>query len=150
MRVLNILATAWKRAAYRKREQQKWYAGETISLGIGQGYNSFTMLQLAHATATLAAGGERHTPHIAKVVESHENGERRRLIGDTLPPLPWKPEHVAVVHRAMYGVTQEGTAARVFAKAPYRSGGKTGTSQVIAIKQGEKYNAARIDERAAR
>jgi penicillin-binding protein 2 len=69
------------------------------------------------------------------------------LAGDALPPLPWKPEHVAFIHKALYGVTQEGTSARVFAGAPYQSGGKTGTAQGIAIKQGEKYNASRIDER---
>ena len=50
-------STEWKRNAYRKKELQKWYAGETISLGIGQGYNAFTMLQLAQATVTVAAGG---------------------------------------------------------------------------------------------
>uniref|UniRef100_UPI002FC7860F penicillin-binding protein 2 n=1 Tax=Hydrogenophaga sp. TaxID=1904254 RepID=UPI002FC7860F len=56
-------STRWKRAAYRKTEQQKWYAGETISLGIGQGYNNFTMLQLALATGTVANNGVKMKPH---------------------------------------------------------------------------------------
>jgi penicillin-binding protein 2 len=140
-------STAWKRKAYRKKEQQKWYAGETISLGIGQGYNAFTMLQLAQAMATVAAGGQRHPPHVVKAVEHYESGVPRRLVGEELPALPWKPEHVAFIHQALYGVTQEGTSARSFAGAPYKSAGKTGTAQVIAIKEGEKYNASKLDER---
>ena len=140
-------STEWKRRNYRKKEQQKWYAGETISLGIGQGYNAFTMLQLAQATATLAAGGQRYTPHLVKVVENFETRAQRRQIGEALPSLPWKPEDVAFIRRAMFGVTQEGTSARSFASAPYQSGGKTGTAQVIAIGKNEKYNANLIDER---
>ncbi|HEX6361632.1 MAG TPA: penicillin-binding protein 2, partial [Albitalea sp.] len=140
-------STEWKRTAYRRKEQQKWYAGETISIGIGQGYNTFTMLQLAQATAIVAAGGQRYKPHLVRAVENVETRQQRRLSGEALPPLPLKPEHVAVIHNAMYGVTQEGTSARSFAKAPYRTGGKTGTAQVIAIKANEKYDASKIDER---
>ncbi|HKH67753.1 MAG TPA: penicillin-binding transpeptidase domain-containing protein, partial [Reyranella sp.] len=140
-------STEWKRNAYRKKEAQKWYAGETISLGIGQGYNAFTMLQLAQATASMAAGGQRRTPHLVRAVEHYENRTPQLLTFKDPPPLPWKPEHVAVIHNALFGVTQEGTAARSFANAPYKTGGKTGTAQVIEIKANEKYNAARIDER---
>ena len=140
-------STEWKKRAYRKKEQQKWYAGETISLGIGQGYNAFTMLQLAQATATVAAGGRRHTPHVVKSIEHYESREPRRLVGDELPALGWKPEHVAFIHQALFGVTQEGTSARSFVNAPYRSAGKTGTAQVIEIKANEKYNASKVDER---
>jgi penicillin-binding protein 2 len=140
-------STEWKRKAYRQKEQQKWYAGETISLGIGQGYNTFTMLQLAQAMATVAAGGRHYTPHIVKSIEHYESREPRRVIRNELPPLNWKPEHVAFIHQALYGVTQEGTSARSFAKAPYRTGGKTGTAQVIEIKANEKYNASKVDER---
>ncbi len=140
-------STEWKRKAYRQKDQQKWYAGETISLGIGQGYNAFTMLQLAQATATVAAAGHRHTPHLVKAVENYESRVPRRLVGDELPPLPWKAEHVAFIHQALYGVTQEGTSARSFVNAPYKSAGKTGTAQVVEIKANEKYNASRVEER---
>ena len=140
-------STAWKRNAYRKKEAQKWYAGETISLGIGQGYNAFTMLQLAQATAALASGGERFKPHVVKLVENFETREQRRSVGEALPRLAWKAEDVAFVRKAMYGVTQEGTSRTSFVGAPYQSGGKTGTAQVIAIKQDQKYNAKDIDER---
>ncbi|MCE9660487.1 MAG: penicillin-binding protein 2 [Burkholderiales bacterium] len=139
-------STEWKRTAYKKKEAQKWYAGETISLGIGQGYNTFTMLQLAQATATMAAGGQRHLPHLVRAIEHYESRAPEVLAFKDPPALGWKPEHVAVIHNALYGVTQEGTSAKVFAGAPYKSGGKTGTAQVIAIKQNEKYNAAKLDE----
>jgi penicillin-binding protein 2 len=140
-------STEWKRTSYRKKEQQKWYAGETISLGIGQGYNNFTMLQLAQAQAIVAAGGKRFTPHLVRRIEHYDNRKVKPLPLMELEPLRWKPEHVAVIRNAYYGVTQEGTSARSFVNAPYKSGGKTGTSQVIAIKAGEKYNASKIDER---
>jgi penicillin-binding protein 2 len=140
-------STEWKRTAYRKKEMQKWYAGETISLGIGQGYNTFTMLQLAQATAIVAAGGKRYKPHLVRAVENVETRAQRKLSGEALPPLAFKPEHVQVIHQAYYGVTQEGTSARSFLNAPYKSGGKTGTAQVIAIKANEKYDASKIDER---
>ena len=140
-------STEWKRKAYRKREQQKWYAGETISLGIGQGYNAFTMLQLAQATAAIASGGRRFKPHLVQTIDNFTTRAQHRQIGEELPPLHWRPQDVAFIHRAMYGVTQEGTAARSFVKADYKSGGKTGTAQVIAIGKNEKYNAKLLDER---
>jgi penicillin-binding protein 2 len=140
-------STEWKRNAYKKKELQKWYAGETISLGIGQGQNTFTMLQLAQAMAAVASGGQRFKPHLVKIVENFETRQQRRAIGEALPPLDWKPEHVAFIRRAMFGVTQEGTGRPAFLNAPYQAGGKTGTAQVIGIKQGEKYNASKIDER---
>jgi penicillin-binding protein 2 len=136
----------WKRNTYKRPEQRKWYAGETISLGIGQGYNSFTMLQLASATATLVAYGERYKPRLVREIEDVVTRERRSVSGEALPPVPLKPEHVDVVRRAMVGVTLEGTSARVFAGAPYTSGGKTGTAQAVTIRQNEKYNAAKLAE----
>ncbi|MDH5539881.1 MAG: penicillin-binding protein 2, partial [Rhizobacter sp.] len=139
-------STAWKRRAFRSAEQQRWYAGETISLGIGQGYNSFSMLQLATATATLASGGQRFSPRLVREVEDVVTHERRRVAGDALEPLALKAEHVEVVRRAMYGVTQEGTTTRVFAGAPYKSGGKTGTAQAVGVKANEKYVASKIEE----
>jgi penicillin-binding protein 2 len=140
-------STEWKRTAYKKKEAQKWYAGETISLGIGQGYNAFTMLQLAQAEATVAASGQRFTPHLVRAVENYDTRASRLLSFPPLAPLEWKPEHVAFIHNALYGVTQEGTSARSFVNAPYKSGGKTGTAQVIEIKANEKYNASKLDER---
>ena len=140
-------STDWKRTAYRKPEQQRWYAGETISLGIGQGYNSFTMLQLAQATSTLVNQGVKMRPHLVREVVDVETRESRRIAQEPVAQLPYKPEHLAVIRKALEGVNLEGTSATSFAGAPYTSGGKTGTAQVFTVKQNEKYNAARIDER---
>jgi penicillin-binding protein 2 len=139
-------STEWKRRAYKRPEMQKWYAGETISLGIGQGYNNFTALQLAYATATLASGGQRFKPRLVREIEDVVTRERKRVAFDAVDPLPFKREHVELVTRAMYGVTQEGTSVRSFIGAPYKSGGKTGTAQAVSIKANEKYNAAKMEE----
>ncbi len=139
-------STDWKRNTYKRPEQQKWYAGETISLGIGQGYNSFTLLQLASATATLAAGGVRHVPHLAKAQQDALSLQWHDLPQAPGQRLGYKPENVALVLRAMVGVTLEGTSRGVFAGAPYLSGGKTGTAQAVTIGQKSKYNATKLAE----
>jgi penicillin-binding protein 2 len=139
-------STDWKRRAYRRADQQKWYAGETISLGIGQGYNTFTPLQMAQAMATLAGGGQRFKPHLVKEVIDVVNGQRRPVAAQPLPPVPIKPEHLAVVRNAMVGVNIEGTGATAFRGAGYVSGGKTGTAQVVGIKADEKYSASKVAE----
>ncbi len=139
-------STEWKKRAYKRPEQQKWYAGETISLGIGQGYNNFTMLQLASAMSTLVSGGQRFQPRLVREVEDVISHERKFVAHEAVEPLPYKPEHVELITRAMYGVTQEGTSVRSFVGAPYKSGGKTGTAQAVGIKANEKYNAAALDE----
>ena len=138
---------AWKRASYKRPEQQRWYAGETISLGIGQGYNSFTMLQLAQATGIVANRGVRHTPHIGLATENAVTGVRTPLPRPPGQRLALDPAHIEHVVRAMVGVTQEGTSTRVFAGAPYLSAGKTGTAQAVTIGQKDKYDARKLEER---
>ena len=138
---------AWKKKRFRKREQQKWYAGETISIGIGQGYNSYTPLQLAAATATLANDGLMFRPHIVNYLDEVRTGERTFIEPKPLRKLDVKAEHIAVIKEAMIGVNKEGTGRRAFAGAPYVAGGKTGTAQVIGIKPGEKYVESKVAER---
>lgn len=137
---------AWKRNAYKRADQQRWYPGETISLGIGQGYNSFTMLQLAHATTTLAGGGIRHTPHLALAIEDAVTRESRPPPVAPSVDLGYKPAHVQVILKAMQEVTTEGTSTRVFAGAGYNSGGKTGTAQAVTIGQKDRYDAKKLEE----
>ncbi len=137
----------WKMARFKRPEQQKWYAGETISIGIGQGYNAYTPAQLALAMATLANNGAMFKPRLVSNVDNTRTGERRTLEPQLVPQVPLKPEHVEFVKRAMAGVTKEGTGARAFAGAQYSSGGKTGTAQVIALKQNEKYEESKVAER---
>jgi penicillin-binding protein 2 len=136
-------STAWK----ERRFKQKWYPGETISIGIGQGYNSFTLLQLAHATANLANDGVVMKPHLVKEVEDLRTGERRLTVPKESYRIPVKPGHMKFVRDAMVDVNISGTGRVAFQGAPYKVGGKTGTAQVISIKQGEKYNEARTAER---
>jgi penicillin-binding protein 2 len=139
-------STTWKRENYRRPEQKRWYAGETISLGIGQGYNSFTMLQVAKALATVVSDGQRHQPRLVREIEDMVSRDRRPPPREPLTPLAIKPEHAEVIREAMYGVTQQGTSTRVFMGAGYTSGGKTGTAQAVGLRQNERYNAARLDE----
>jgi penicillin-binding protein 2 len=137
---------AWKRRTYKRPEQQRWYAGETISLGIGQGYNSFTMLQLAQATAIVANKGIKHKPHLGLATEDAVSRQRHALPLPESENLGLNPAHIDAVNRAMVGVTVEGTSTRVFAGAPYTSGGKTGTAQAVTIGQKDKYDARKMEE----
>jgi penicillin-binding protein 2 len=140
-------STDWKRTTYKKAEQQRWYSGETISLGIGQGYNSFTMLQLAHATATIANNGLKMRPHIVREVLDVETKAPTPVAKEPIGQLQLSLENLDIIKRAMIGVNIQGTSATSFVGAQYVSAGKTGTAQVFTVKQNEKYNAATVDER---
>jgi penicillin-binding protein 2 len=137
----------WKRKRFRKPDQQKWYAGETISVGIGQGYNAYTPLQMAQATAALANNGVIYRPHLVNYIENIRSGERTLVEPKIERAITLKPENIEFIKRALAGVNIEGTGARAFAKAEYTSGGKTGTAQVVAMKQNEKYDERRVTER---
>ncbi len=136
----------WKRKYYKRPEQKKWYAGETISLGIGQGYNSFTMLQLAQAVTTVANLGVKHKPQLVIATQDATTHVRTPVTAAPTEDLGFNPDNVAIVRKAMVGVTQEGTSARAFAGAGYLSAGKTGTAQAVALNKNEKYNASKMDE----
>ena len=137
---------AWKKRRFRRPDQQKWYAGETISVGIGQGYNAYTPLQMAHAITTLANDGVMYRPHIVNYIEDIVTRNRAMVEAPPQARLEVKPEHLKFIKDALVGVNKEGTGARAFAATEYVSAGKTGTAQVIAIKQGEKYVASKIAE----
>ena len=135
---------AWK----MKRFKQKWFVGDTVSVGIGQGYNLATPLQLAVATATLANQGDQMQPQLVRQIQNAKSGVITPLAPNTISKLPIKPENLALIGNAMVDVARPGgTAARAAAGAPYTIAGKTGTAQVVAIKQGEKYVESRVAER---
>jgi penicillin-binding protein 2 len=140
----------WKRQRFAGKnfrdEHRKWYLGDSISAGIGQGYNAFTPIQLAHAIAMIAADGVGFTPHLVKTVQNVKTGEVRDIARDPASRLTVKPEHLAIIRNALVGVNKEGTSAAAFKGAQYVSGGKTGTAQVFSLK-GEKYSEHHIDER---
>ena len=134
----------WKQRRFR----QKWYVGDTISIGIGQGYNVTTLLQLANATAIIANRGTVWRPHLVNTIQDATSRAQRAVLAEPLRRIDFKRENWAVVQAAMVGVTSPGgTGHRAFADAKYIVGGKTGTSQVVAIKQGQRYDASRLDER---
>jgi penicillin-binding protein 2 len=139
-------STDWKRNYYKKPEQKKWYGGETISLGIGQGYNTFTMLQLASATATLANGGMQFKPRVVTATQDALTHSQTQVGAQQPLNLGYKPEHVEVIHKGLVGVVTSGTSARVFAGAGYTSAGKTGTAQAVTIGQKDKYDAGKLSE----
>ena len=134
---------AWK----EKRYHQQWYPGDTISAGIGQGYVLVTPLQLAFAVATLANNGVAYQPHVVKEIE-HSGGHEEQV--PLAPPvdLHLNPQDVALVKSAMMAVTKPGgTAVAANYGTPYDIAGKTGTAQVVGVKQGEKYDASALSER---
>ena len=131
-----------------KRHKQKWYAGDTISVGIGQGYNLATPLQLAFATAILAGNGTAYRPHLVKKVLDNNNEVVREIVTQPLYTLNLNAANLATVRNALIDVTRPGgTAAAAGAGAAYTFAGKTGTSQVVGMKQGEKYVESKIQER---
>jgi len=132
---------AWK----RERFKDKWYLGDSISAGIGQGYNSFTPVQQAQAIAIIANDGVALAPHLVKSVENVRDGTVRQIALQPTQALNVRPEHLEVIKNALIGVPREGTSARAFVGTQYISAGKTGTAQVYSLK-GEKYSA-RVDER---
>jgi len=136
-------SSEWK----ERRFHQKWFGGETISIGIGQGYNSFTLLQLAHATATLANGGVVMKPHVVRAIEDPRTGALQLTVRSESGRIKLNPLNVDFIRNAMVDVDLSGTGRAAFAGAPYRAAGKTGTAQVVGIAQNEKYNENKIDER---
>ena len=137
----------WKMKRFRRPEQQKWYAGETISIGIGQGYNAYTPIQLAQAVATIANGGSVYRPHLVAHIDNPGSGARRESSPELVRRIPAQDKNIEFVKEAMAGVNKEGTGRWAFAGAQYTSGGKTGTAQVVAMKQNEEYDEKKVAER---
>ncbi|HRE18583.1 MAG TPA: penicillin-binding protein 2 [Rhodocyclaceae bacterium] len=137
----------WKQSRFKKKEQQKWYSGETISVGIGQGYNAYSTLHMAHALANIVNYGKVFRPHLVHTITNPTTGEVRQVEAQPIRQIALKPEHVEFVKNAMAGVVKEGTGARAFAGAAYESGGKTGTAQVFSLKGGQKYVSGQLKER---
>lgn len=140
-------STEWKRRAFKRPEMQKWFPGDTISVGIGQGYNAYTPLQLAHAIATLANDGVVMKPHLVKAIENAKTGLRVLTVPKESFRIALKAKNLEVIKNALVGVNREGTGAAAFKGAEYVSAGKTGTAQLFKIKENEKYRAGSVNER---
>jgi penicillin-binding protein 2 len=131
-----------------RRFQQKWFPGDTISVGIGQGYNLATPMQLAHATSVLANRGVIFRPHIVRHVQNSQTNALTSVEVEPVGRIELRPENLQRITDAMVDVLKPGgTAAVAGMGAEYRIAGKTGTAQVIGMKQNEKYDERRIHER---
>jgi len=138
-------STEWKRRAFKRPEAKMWYPGDTISVGIGQGYMTATPLQLAHATATLAMHGKRFKPRLVRAIRSAQTGEIRELPPVALPSAKAKdPEAWEVAIGGMYDVMNApyGTARAASVGAPYQMAGKSGTAQVFTVAANERMRKA--------
>ena len=134
----------WK----QRRFKQAWYQGETVITGIGQGYTLVTPMQLAQATAILANNGVAMKPHLVSKIEKAITGQPLVIAPLIQDKIEINAENLEIVKRGMVAVTLPGgTAASIGANAPYSIAAKTGTAQVVGIRQNEKYNASSIDER---
>ncbi|HFC8522609.1 TPA: penicillin-binding protein 2 [Neisseria subflava] len=140
----------WKAERFAKSSDpttKEWRAGEMVSVSIGQGYNAYTPLQMAHATASLANDGVVHQPHLVKEVLDFGARKITRINPNPERQIPFKADNFEYVKRAMEKVLKPGgTAHRIGGGLAYTMGGKTGTAQVVQIKQGGRYNAAALRE----
>ncbi len=133
----------WK----RRRKRQPWYPGETLIVGIGQGFMQVTPLQLARATATLANRGKVVTPFLAKKIQTTQTIiEGGRQKGEQIPLNPANLDNIvlAMTH-VIHGA--RGTARRLAEDIDYHIAGKTGTAQVFTVKQEEKYNEKEVSKK---
>lgn len=139
---------AWKKTAFSRAEQQVWFPGETVIVGIGQGYWTATLLQLAKATALLSMRGHHFRPRLVRALVDPETKEVEDRPPVALPSVELKQaENWEIIVEAMVAVTTGGTAARAARGAAYSIAGKTGTAQVFSIGQTEKYNEKDVAER---
>lgn len=135
----------WKKRRYKK----SWYMGETVIVGIGQGYTLVTPMQLAQATAMLANKGLAYKPHLVTKIQKANSDTYTEVKPEIQDRIFLSHENVEIVKKGMIDVTLPGgTAAVAGAGAPYQIAAKTGTAQVVGIKQNEKYDASQVDERS--
>ncbi|HNI08803.1 MAG TPA: penicillin-binding transpeptidase domain-containing protein, partial [Thiobacillaceae bacterium] len=131
-----------------KRYKQPWWPGETVVAGIGQGYVLATPMQLAVATMALANDGVLYKPQLIRAWRDPATGKVGYAAPQVLGRIKLTPEFVRLVKEAMVDVTRPGgTAAAAGAGAPYLFAGKTGTAQVVGIKQGAKYVESQVHAR---
>jgi penicillin-binding protein 2 len=132
---------SWK----RKTQSKPWYAGETLNTGIGQGYMLTTPLQLAHAVAIVALGGQPFPPHILRATQEQGSLDRQLLAPRPLTPLDNPdPRQWDFIRAAMAHVVEFGTARKIGQGSSYSIAGKTGTAQVFSLRKDEKYDTKHL------
>jgi penicillin-binding protein 2 len=134
----------WK----ENRFKESWWPGDTISVGIGQGYWTATPIQIANATNILVNKGVNHPPHLAQVAKKED--DVTQINNEEKPPVVLNnPDNWRIAIDAMHNTVTKvtGTAHKAFKGVNYDPAGKTGTAQVVSIAQGEKYDAESLKER---
>jgi penicillin-binding protein 2 len=137
----------WKRHAFKRPQDQVWFPGETVNLGIGQGYLLVTPLQLAHVASVLAGHGKSFQPRLVTGIRDAAGhvallAPKENKSVDGISDADWD-----IVYKGMIGATVYGTAALPFKGVKYAAAGKTGTAQVFSVAQNEKYNEKNVNER---
>ena len=136
-------SSSWK----LQRHGKQWLQGETPSIGIGQGYNIFTILQMAKATSIIANRGVIIKPRLLKGSREFNSSEFTYSEPVAQGKLNIQQEWFDFVIDAMVEVNKSGTASSVFGNSPFPIAGKTGTAQVFTIKQDEEYDSEKVPER---
>lgn len=124
---------------YFKKTGKQWNEGQTVSLGIGQGENTFTMMQLAYATSILANNGVGMMPHLLKSIVDPKTGEEKLTEPIIKADLKIPEDDLAVVRKGMIQVNVSGTGRGIFNSLPDQVAGKTGTAQVVTVGQKSTY-----------
>jgi penicillin-binding protein 2 len=138
----------WKARTFKSRANQIWFPGETVNLGIGQGYMLVTPIQLAQVTSVIATRGHGFKPRLVTAFKGPMTGAVTKLPAQPLKPLTSISEDEwSIVIHGMIGATTRGTAAAIGRGATYAIAGKTGTAQVFTVAQNAKYEASKVDER---
>lgn len=140
---------AWKAKRFARYgpAAQKWQLGDLVSIGIGQGYNAYTPLQMANAATIMANNGTVFRPHLVQTITDIKTGKVRTINTDPVRRLHFPQDYFDYIKTGMEAVLQPGgTSAALGYGLTYSMAGKTGTAQVVAIKQGAKYNAASLSE----
>ncbi len=139
----------WKRRTFPRGDGQTWFPGETVIVGIGQGYLLATPLQLATVAAKIAARGHTFAPRMVTAIRDSRTGVTKQIPLRPIAVVQADPAHWDIVIGGMIGVTSfpNGTARMAWKGAPYSVAGKSGTAQIFSIGQNEKYDEKQIEER---
>ncbi|KJF85594.1 penicillin-binding protein 2 [Photobacterium phosphoreum] len=139
----NMPTREWKQT----RHKRPWYQGDTIPVGIGQGYWTATPLQMAKATSVLVNSGVVHRPHLLKnIIDDNIEAPAEFKDFPQITGVDQKTWEIARegMHRVLYG--NRGTARKAFYNTPYQAGGKSGSAQVFGLAENQKYNADELEE----
>ena len=138
----------WKAKVFARPADKVWFPGETVNLGIGQGYMTVTPLQLAHYVSVLASRGVEWRPRLITGLRDTQTGAIKTIAPVQVAHMTTaSAEQWTRVVDGMIGATVYGTAKAIGKGAAYQFAGKTGTAQVYTVAQNEKYNAKTVDER---